>query len=164
MNIFVLSKNIKKYAKYHSDKHVVKMILEYSQILSTLCRLSGIDVGYKQIHIRPSLCYLGRGVSKSNWLCWLKKLNYALHEEYKYRYGKDKIHKAYFVSENLPIPILPKLGMTSFAQAMPERYKNDNAVTAYRDYYLNEKHDIAFWTKRLKPYWFRSGKIADTHV
>lgn len=152
MNIFILSKNIKKCAQYHSDKHVVKMILEYSQILSTVCRVNGMDVGYKQTHTSHP-CVIWAGKSRSNWL-WLKKLNYALHEEYKYRYGKDKIHKAYFVSESLPLPILPKVGMTPFAQAMPDQYKNDNVVRAYRDYYINEKHDIAFWTKRPKPYWF----------
>lgn len=152
MNIFVLSKNIKKCAKYHSDKHVVKMILEYSQILSTVCRLKGADAGYKKTHTRHP-CVIWAGESKSNWL-WLKELNYALHEEYKYRYGKDKTHKSYVVSEELPVPELPKLGITTFAQAMPEQYRNNNVVKAYRDYYINEKHEIAFWTKRTKPYWF----------
>ena len=35
MNIFHLDKNPIKCAEYHCDKHVVKMILETSQMLST---------------------------------------------------------------------------------------------------------------------------------
>lgn len=156
MNIFILSKNIEKCAKYHCDKHVVKMILEYSQILSTVCRLNGLDEGYKKTHINHP-CVVWARESKSNWL-WLRELNYFLHEEYKYRYGKDKIHKSYLVSEELPVPELPKLGITTFVQAMPEEHRNKDVVKAYRDYYFNEKHNIASWTKRSKPYWFSALK------
>jgi len=49
-----------------------------------------------------------------------------------------------------------KVELTPFAQAMPEQYKiKDNAVEAYRNYYLNEKKDICKWTKREKPEWFK---------
>ena len=44
MNIFVLDTNPKICAQYHVDKHVVKMILELAQILSTAHRvLDGIE-------------------------------------------------------------------------------------------------------------------------
>ena len=44
MNIFYLDENPKKCAKYHCDKHVVKMIIEYAQLLSTAHRLcDGIE-------------------------------------------------------------------------------------------------------------------------
>lgn len=36
MNIFVLDENPRKAAEYHNDKHVVKMILETCQILTTV--------------------------------------------------------------------------------------------------------------------------------
>ena len=39
MNIFYLDKNPKICAMYHNDKHVVKMILEYAQLLSTAHRV-----------------------------------------------------------------------------------------------------------------------------
>ena len=39
MNIFYLHKCVNKCAKYHVDKHVVKMILEYCQLLSTAHRV-----------------------------------------------------------------------------------------------------------------------------
>ena len=39
MNIFYLDNNQSICAKYHVDKHVVKMILEYAQMLSTAHRV-----------------------------------------------------------------------------------------------------------------------------
>ena len=39
MNIFYLDKDVKKCAEMHVDKHVVKMILEYAQLLSTAHRV-----------------------------------------------------------------------------------------------------------------------------
>ena len=38
MNIFYLDTDPELSAKYHCDKHVVKMILEYGQLLSTAHR------------------------------------------------------------------------------------------------------------------------------
>ena len=44
MNIFYLDKDCVTSAKYHTDKHVVKMILEYSQLLCTAHRLLDTNV------------------------------------------------------------------------------------------------------------------------
>ena len=46
MNIFVLDDDIEKCARYHCDKHVVKMILESAQMLSTVSRENGGEIGY----------------------------------------------------------------------------------------------------------------------
>lgn len=47
MNIFILDHDVKKCAQYHCDKHVVKMILESIQMLSTTIRLTeGEEVLY----------------------------------------------------------------------------------------------------------------------
>ena len=44
MNIFYLDHDVKSCAEQHVDKHVVKMIVEYAQILSTAHRmLDGIE-------------------------------------------------------------------------------------------------------------------------
>ena len=44
MNIFYLDKDPIKSAEMHCDKHVVKMIIEYAQLLSTAHRvLDGIE-------------------------------------------------------------------------------------------------------------------------
>ena len=39
MNIFYLDRDPKIAAQYHLDKHVVKMIVEYAQLMSTAHRL-----------------------------------------------------------------------------------------------------------------------------
>ena len=39
MNIFYLDKDPKRCAEMHCDKHVVKMSLEYAQLLSTAHRI-----------------------------------------------------------------------------------------------------------------------------
>jgi hypothetical protein len=49
---------------------------------------------------------------------------------------------------------LPKGKLTNFVQAMPEQYKNENAVVAYREYYLNEKARFAKWAYSETPDWF----------
>ena len=52
-----------------------------------------------------------------------------------------------------PINITDR-GLTKFAQAMPEQYKNESAVSAYRAYYMGEKYRFAKWTKAPVPEWW----------
>ena len=47
MNIFFLHKDPSRAAKAQCDKHVVKMVLETTQMLSTAARRNGFDIGYK---------------------------------------------------------------------------------------------------------------------
>jgi len=37
---------------------------------------------------------------------------------------------------------------------MPDQYKSQDAVEAYRNYYLGEKAGFAKWTNREIPEWF----------
>ncbi|KPJ67992.1 MAG: hypothetical protein AMJ43_00820 [Coxiella sp. DG_40] len=154
MNIFVLDKNIKKCARYHCDKHVVKMILEYAQILCTICNQHGLKTPYKSTHIKHP-CVKWAGESLQNWL-WLKELTVALNGEYKYRYDTQRNHEAYRVVTLLKTPVLPNIGLTEFAQAMPQKYKvKNNAVLAYRKFYVGMKKSFATWKKRRVPKWYK---------
>ena len=154
MNIFILDKEVEKCAEYHCDKHVIKMILESAQMLSAVVRLNGHDIGYKLTHKNhPCTIWARESLSNYNWLVRLTRL---LNYEYRYRYDKDINHKSYDLVKTLPIPDLPDIGLTPFAQAMPEQYKNKNAVKAYRDYYINEKSSFLTWTKRKKPTWMNN--------
>ena len=78
-------------------------------------------------------------------------------KEYTKRYGK--IHKVEetlreYASQITEMYILlPDIGLTPFAQAMPDRYKNEDAVKAYRDYYLNEKYTFATWKTNVPDWW-----------
>jgi hypothetical protein len=49
----------------------------------------------------------------------------------------------------------PDLGLTPMRQAMPDEYKNDDPVKAYRDYVVNEK-TYAQWNKipTRQPMWW----------
>lgn len=150
MNIFILDTDKTKCAQYHLDRHVVKMILEYAQLLSTACRHTGLDVGYRSTHINHP-CSKWVRESKDNWL-WLRDLSTELNREYTHRYGKS--HKSYDVIKSLPVPNLPDKGLTKFALAMPDEYKVSDPVQSYRNYYNGGKVKIATWKNRNKPYWF----------
>lgn len=54
VNVFILSKDPVEAAKYHCDKHVVKMPTEAAQMLFTAARLLGYPCkdGYKSTHER----------------------------------------------------------------------------------------------------------------
>lgn len=136
---------------YHNDRHVVKMILEYAQLLSGAVRLSGYDKGYKLTH-KNHPCAIWVRESLSNWL-WLRDLATALNEEYKFRYGKDCNHKSYDMIKTLPKPKIHDIGLTKFRLAMPDEVKDANAVIAYRNYYKNNKQHIATWKNRNVPSW-----------
>ena len=158
MNIFVLDLEPTLCAQYHNNRHVVKMVLESSQMLCTVMREKfGIDYGYKSTHKSHS-CTVWTGENHYNF-CWLKILGLELCKEYTYRYGK--VHKCQYIIEeayypkHLQVPSLSLLGisMTPFSQCMPEQYKNIDPVVAYRDYYRNEKKHLLQYTKREMPKW-----------
>lgn len=150
MNIFWLDSDLKKCAEYHCDKHVVKMLVEYTQLLSASSRLSGVAQGYKLSHAKhPDTLWLLE--SLDNWKV-LMLLTYHLHEEFKYRYGKE--HSSYRIARDLVLPNIPSKGVTVPPQCMPNQYKCDNFIIAYRNYYIGEKARFAYWKGREIPNWF----------
>lgn len=68
MNIFFLDRNIRKCAAYHCDKHVVKMILESTQLLSTALHLNGLtDLnGLKDLKALKDVNKLTNGLIKNS--------------------------------------------------------------------------------------------------
>jgi hypothetical protein len=147
MNIFVLDNNPAKAAALHLDKHVVKMPLETAQMLSTV---NG-GYPYKATH-KNHPCTIWASKSKANYE-WLVNLGVELCKEYTHRYGK--VHKCQAVIEQLKNPpeCVPDGDLMTFAQAMPDECKREDAVEAYRAYYRANKAHIAKWTKRDKPEW-----------
>ena len=150
MNIFWLDSDLEKCARYHCDKHVVKMLVEYTQLLSASSRLSGVEQGYRLSHAKhPDTLWLLE--SLENWKL-LKILTYHLHEEYKFRYGKE--HASYKIAKDLELPNLESKGITIPPQCMPNQYKGSNVIIAYRNYYIGEKARFATWKGRDIPSWF----------
>ena len=71
------------------------------------------------------------------------------------------MHKSYLIArilkENIPTDEkFEEQELTPFALAMPEKYKTEDAVKSYRNYYMSEeKQKIATWNKlRSKPEWY----------
>ncbi len=152
MNIFVLDTNITTCAQYHCDQHAIKMILESVQLLCTALNKKGFETPYKSTHVKHP-CVLWVEESYDNFE-WLVELTRNLNAEYIYRFDKQQDHKSMEV-----LPVIEKLkydriGLTPFAQAMPNQYKVPNdAVAAYRQFYIHDKMHFARWSKRPVPEW-----------
>jgi hypothetical protein len=156
VNIFVLDTDVQTCAEYHADRHVVKMILESTQMLCTVLNTLGVRSPYKSTHVNHP-CTLWVGASLANWK-WLRSLALYLNEEYKYRFDRRNDHKSAIVARGLVYPSIEDVGLTEFAQAMPDEYKvPGNVVAAYRQFYIAEKASFATWTKRPVPDWFSAG-------
>ena len=181
MNVFYLDSDPIRCATYHNDKHVVKMILESAQLLSTAHRLldnfgivtyKGPNGRNRSDHLLPDdiknqLLY--RVTHKNHpsavWCRssnenydWLYRLFIALGDEYTYRYGGT--HKCISTLalhlEEAPREI-PLVGFNEPPPAMPDIYKVDgDSVASYRNYYIGEKHKMAKWSKRGQPFWWNS--------
>ena len=166
MNIFVLDECPVQSAQMQCDKHVVKMPLETAQMLCSVWHRYGLGdkVPYREAH-KNHPCTLWTGDSAENYE-WLWQHGMELCFEYTRRY--NKIHKCQQVIMDLSKTDLGTLQyqdmeMTPHPQCMPDEYKEQDGffspevaiVRAYRQYYVNEKKDIAKWEKsRPMPDWY----------
>lgn len=165
MNIFILSWILENCAKFHCDKHVVKMILETTQLASTTHHVTTPDVAekltvegkiYRKTH-QNHPCTIWARECKENYI-WLCHLGLELCKEYAYRYDKKpEDHKCYsmllFLIHNVP-PLPDNNGVITLPRlAMPDKYKSEDPVTSYRTYYLNDKKEMLVWRKRSPPSW-----------
>lgn len=166
MNIFYLHHDPRRCARYHLDRHCVKMILESAQLLCTALWLCGpIDPPpplKKTHHNHPSAIWARAG--KANWL-WLQSLALALCYEYTFRY--DRQHKLETAIKNLATPNVPDIPFTPPPQAMPDVYKHADTITAYRQYYILGKSHLHFnksgpaWKRRKMPAFIRRALYSD---
>ena len=197
MNIFYLDKQPHISAIYHCDQHVVKMILEYAQLLSTTWRWFaehqpvcpyGTEKELKWT-LRPDckkileLCYKSTHVDHPSAV-WVRQSRYhyqylvrlydALCLEYRNRY--DKVHETegrfdspfdvefkwgYFSNSiwnvSPPPPIHRYSGhkgkFEEPPQCMPDEYKHEDTVTAYRNFYKYDKSKFARYRRSIRPTW-----------
>jgi hypothetical protein len=130
------------------------MILESAQMLCTVLHRHGVEAPYKPTHANHP-CTIWSGESLANWK-WLRRLALALNDEYRYRFGNKGDHSSAVVARKLPPPPIENIGLTEFAQAMPEKYRvRGDPVAAYRKFYIGEKSRFAKWTRRRVPGWYR---------
>lgn len=175
MNIFYLHNDPVTCAQQHVDKHVVKMILEYAQLLSTAHRVldgtqsvgvsktgrkqtryvlsdSRESVLYSATHINhPSAVWVRK--SDSNYR-WLFSLYQALMDEYTYRYGK--VHKCSALERALATPPsnIASGKFTEPTPAMPEEFiVSGDSIKSYMNYYNGSKQRMFSWKMREVPKW-----------
>lgn len=179
MNIFAIESDPIDCAMSMVDKHVVKMILETAQLLSTAHRVldaehlyfdkskNGRNIKrwklpderdqhlYSATHVNhPSAVWARASNNNYNWLyCHFC----GLLAEYTYRYGK--VHKCDAMREWLQYPPrnIPVGYLTPVTPAMPDEYKvPGDSVTSYRNYYRGAKQRMHKWTKREAPEWINA--------
>jgi hypothetical protein len=183
MNIFYISEDPKTCAEQHVDKHVVKMIIEYAQLMSTAHRILDGVQDIEQRYVLGSLPARWRKVkvwrhpdpkfdsglmkashinhpsavwtrsNKQNYV-WLNQMWNYLLKEYTYRYGK--IHACEKYKDLLYL--LPKNIVDGKfyppTPAMPDDCKTENVLESYRKYYIDYKKGFANWKKREVPDWY----------
>lgn len=182
MNIFYLDKNPEICATMHCDKHVVKMIIEYAQLLSTAHRvIDGIktvtqtsnkrkytryvlpdslnSILYKSTMINhPSAQWVRKSAENYEYLYKLWK---ALCDEYTHRYGK--VHMTYTKLKNtlslIPknIPKIPFFDPPPAMSHFPNCIVPNNSLYSYYNYYIVAKQYFARWTNRTIPNWYTEG-------
>ena len=146
MNIFVLDENPVDAAKAMDCVRVPKMVTESAQMMASALRRHGATdeqmpltksgTPYKGgYHHHP--CTVWAGESQENWM-WLAHHAMQLCEEYYKRFNKmhactDPIYHMIGLQK-----IIPNTELTPFAQAMPDEYKDDDPVVAYRAYYMSK--------------------------
>lgn len=174
MNIFFLDEDAKMCAQAHCDKHVIKMILEYAQMMSTAHRVLDppselIKPMYKLTHKNhPSAVWVRE--SNANYQ-WTHDLWFWLCKEYWWRY--DKIHKTWEKLYNKlshPPLNIPSGSFTYPPLCMPDEYKIEtgnslnDAIESYRKYYLEDKSSFAKWgglveNMRQQPEWWKNANV-----
>tara|TARA_B100001250_G_C19726324_1_gene756232 strand:+ start:233 stop:793 length:561 start_codon:yes stop_codon:yes gene_type:complete len=178
MNIFYLHEDPKIASTMHIDKHVVKMVIETAQLLSTAHRVldgkeyygktaNGRKIKrwkhpnsnlehtlYKASHVNhPSAVWVRENGFNYRWT-WL--LMAELGKEFYLRYGKMHMttEKLEQVLQEPPKSIPWNHVGTQPPQCMPDDVKvPGDSVQAYRNYYVKYKHPFATW-RTQKPVWF----------
>ena len=150
MNIFFLHKDPSPADRAHSDKHVVKMVLETTQMLSTAARRNGFDIGYKAAYPNHPMT---RWVGDNNHnFSWALEHAQELSKEYTARYGK--FHASQKVIDKFLSLKGSHINFSEPPQCMPDEYKCNNFIDAYNKYY---KAKLAGW--KHPPKWYGNVQI-----
>jgi len=143
MNIFVLDNNPAKAAAAMDCVRVPKMVTESAQMMASALRRHGATDDMMPLtkagkpykggyHHHP--CTVWAGDTRANFK-WLAHHAEALLDEYYHRFGKvHACHNPIYQMSSMS-KMISEDDLTPFAQAMPDEYKDDDAVKAYRAYY-----------------------------
>ena len=156
MNIFILDTDFRKNVQMYVDNHVVKMPLESAQMLCTAVNDAyGMQIApYKSTH-QNHPCTLWVKQSRQNFN-YLWNLMHYIDGERMQRFNRTEEHMSVRQLQEYKLwkyaHLFPDIGLTDFAQCMPEQYKvPGDACKAYQNYYMYEKQHIWKWTGRPMP-------------
>lgn len=162
MNIFITDSDPSLAAKNLSDKLILKMAVESTQIAATAMSEKYLNLGtltkkdgtpYRPTHVNHP-CVKWAGSSIHN-LKWLTEHGIELTKEYTRRYGK--VHACESPLQ-LADHILLYLGADPrkhdpFVLAMPEAYRSQDPVKSYR-HYLHTKGYSSWKDPQSIPKWW----------
>lgn len=166
MNIFILNECPITAAQLHCNEHVLKMTIEYAQMLSTAHRVCdgkmyieispkgrkikrwahSEDTLYKVAHLNHP-CTKWVRESKSNYEYMYEMWN-ELCKEFRRRFLNTHLSETKLIDilANAPKNI-PDIGLTPFVQCMPDQYKNIDPIQAYNDFYKYDKLFATYMSK-----------------
>ena len=160
MNIFVLDRDPRVAASYHCDKHVIKMILETAQMLSTAHHVLeprgpiAPHVYRATHHNHP--CNIWVRENQKNYF-WAVQLLESLFDEYTNRYNKfHATERFHSLLEQAPFTIPQRHEQSDFPQCVPDDCKHEDPVQAYRQYYMKYKSHFAKWAHGPQPEWYHA--------
>jgi len=161
MNIFFLHKDPQWAANALCDKHVPKMLLESAQMLSTAVHQHQGDIDPDSLYKKA---YPNHPMTK--WVgfnrdCFRWALENAVFISQEYYKRFNKLHKSSRIINNIYdnnyIDDIPDGFFKEPPQCMPDEYKDDDYVTAYRKYYQGAKSYFAKWERGVSaPDWWVS--------
>jgi hypothetical protein len=156
VNIFYLHPCAAVSASYMHDKHVVKMIVESAQLLSTAAQMVCMERDtrlYKPCYINHP-CAVWTRLSVDNYE-WLYQHYISLIKIYEFTYNDE--HRSAELMKALKeyLVLMPKTGFTEPPLCMPDEYKVPNVshYISYRKYYLAEKAKKRHYRRIKPPYW-----------
>ena len=156
MNIFIVDWNHTICAQWHCDKHVVKMPLESTQMLSTVHHRYSADGPYLPVHQKHP-CTLWAGKTRANYhfaFVLYKVMLFEYYSRYMKKHGASKHMKALEKGINF----IPYGRMTKHPQCFSghDELKTDEfyPIEAYRNFYRVDKSKFARYKYTERPKWF----------
>jgi hypothetical protein len=156
MNIFYINTDPVVAARELADDHIRKMQIESAQMCSTAHWMTNSSAPYKKAHMNhPSTKWTRESIQHYRWLV---KHGLEICDEFEKRYGKVHATKAVLQWLEQNEPNLPDNGFVSPPQCMPDEFKDQNALVAYKNFYINDKVKVKGlnWNKlNNKPEWVK---------
>jgi hypothetical protein len=154
MNIFYINPDPITAAQELADDHIRKMQIESAQMCCTAHWETGGTAPYKRAHKNhPSTIWTRQSIQHYRWLV---KHGLEICSEFEKRYGKVHATKQVLLWCQDNEPSLPNNEFTEPPQCMPEEFRKENTVEAYKNFYINDKVKVKKldWKKlNNKPEW-----------